>query len=82
MKKHELLPVLDQLEKRLLQMQGLSNLILLAADNECHGDNELNGCFSLISDLIAEVLSNQNLISKSVNQLLIVSCAVNGTQGQ
>ena len=82
MNKHNLIPVLDQQKKRLFQIQGLSNLLLLSADDIYQSEDDLNGCCSLISDLIEEVKSNHNLIYKATRKLFIVRSALKGSEGQ
>lgn len=78
MKKCDLFPVLDKQSKRLNQLKGLSNLLMIAGGLADHSKSDLCECLSIVSDLASETISNQQTITDSVTQLSIVNDCVNG----
>ena len=78
MRKCELFPVLDKQSKRLNQLKGLSNLLMIAGGLSDHSKSDLCECLSIISDIASETISNQQTITDSVTQLSLVNDCVNG----
>lgn len=79
MKKCKLLPILDNQEKRINQIHGLSNVLMLVGGLSNHSQNDLYTCLSIVSDLSEHLAANQESISKSVTELSIINDCVNGT---
>ena len=69
MKKCDLFPILDGQEKRLKQIQGLSNFMAISGKLLDHSKNDLCACLSIVSDLSKEMAANHETISKSVTAL-------------
>ena len=80
MKKCDLLPLMDNQEKRLNQLQGLSNLLVSAGSLPNHSKNDLCACLSIVSDLASNTLSQHKIIALEVTQLVIVSNCVAGIE--
>ena len=78
MKKCNLFPVLENQEKRIKQIHGLSNVLIVAGGLSNHSQNDLCSCLSIVSDLSKELAANQETINKSVTELSIVNDCVNG----
>ena len=81
MKKCDLFPLLDNQEKRLNQLQCLSNLLVNAGSLPDHSKSDLCACLSIVSDLSNAVQQEHKSISESVIQLSIVNDCVNGVAG-
>jgi hypothetical protein len=78
MKKCDLFTVLNSQSKRLEQLNGLSNLLVIAGGLPDHTKKDLCACLSIVSDLTREVLNKQETIHHEVTQLAIVSNSVAG----
>jgi hypothetical protein len=78
MKKSNLFPIMNNQEKRINQVHGLSNVLIFAGGLPNHSQKDLCNCLSIVSDLTEEMLRNQKAISEGVTGLSIVSDCVNG----
>lgn len=78
MKKCDLLPVLDNQSKRLNQLKGLSNLLMVAGGLSEHSKSDLCECLSIVNDLASDALDKQRTITHEVTQLAIISNCVAG----
>ena len=81
MKKCDLFPLMDNQEKRLNQLQGLSNLLVSAGGLPDHSKSDLCACLSIVSDLSNAVQQEHKSISESIIQLSIVNDCANGVAG-
>lgn len=78
MKKCNQFPLLDNQEKRIKQIQGLSNVLMLAGGRPNHSQNDLSHCLSIVSDLSDALAVNQETLNKKAIELSIVNDCVNG----
>ena len=79
MKLCNLFPVLDNQEKRIKQIHGLSNVLMIAGGLSNHSQNDLYNCLSIVSDLSEEMLINQTVISEGITGLNLINKCINGT---
>lgn len=76
MRKHDLFPALNQQKRKLVQLNGMANILGIAGGlNECP-KSDLNSCLSLVSDLSEIMLANHKTISEGVTELSIVDRCV------
>jgi hypothetical protein len=73
MKKLDLFPILDQQEKRLDQVQSLTNLLLHAVGSPEYKQNDLCGIVSLLNDVLKETQHNHKNIAEGVISLFVVN---------
>ena len=78
MKKHNLLLIMNNQEKRINQIHGLSSVLMSASEQPNHPQNDLCNCLSIVSDLSEEMLRNQRAIYEGVTRLNLINECVNG----
>ncbi|KXI28971.1 hypothetical protein [Paraglaciecola hydrolytica] len=78
MMKCDLFPVLDNQSKRIKQLKGLSNLLIIAGGLPDHSKSDLCACLSIVSDIASDALDKQKTINHEVTQLALISNCVAG----